>query len=64
MRYGPGLADAFIDLADGLEDAFPGLDVEGEETEVVGAFEVVAPGGQVVWGGGKGCRRSPRCGRR
>lgn len=50
IRYGPRLVDAFVDLADGIEAAVPGLDVDGDETDTEGAFEVAAPGGeQLLW---------------
>ena len=49
VRYGPGLADAFIELADDLEETVPGLVVTGEEENEEGAFRVLSPAGAVVW---------------
>lgn len=51
VRYGPRLVDAFVDFADGVEAAVPGLEVDGDVTDAEGAFEVAAPDGQQLWSG-------------
>ena len=56
MRYSKGGADAFIELADELEEAVPGLMVEGKEDEEgdesasssTSITEVLAPGGKTT----------------
>lgn len=53
VRYSKGGADAFIELADELEEAVPGLMVEGKEDEEEASkknsvTEVLAPGGKTL----------------
>ncbi len=45
VTYAPAHVDDFIRVADELEDAFPGLVVEGVEREGVSVLEVSLGGG-------------------
>lgn len=59
VRYSKGGADAFIELADELEEAVPGLMVEGREDEEQASeknyiTEVLAPGGKTLLAATKG----------
>ena len=61
VRYSKGGADAFIELADELEEAVPGLMVEGREEEEETSppaknviTEVSAPGGETLLTGTEG----------
>ena len=50
IRYPPDAVDSFIEVADAVEDRFPDLQVDGEETEDLkdGTFEVLANDGRIL----------------
>lgn len=50
VEYDSAEVDGFIELADAVEDAFPGVIVEGVEvSDKAGAFTVTVPEGPVVY---------------
>ena len=52
--YDPGDVDHFIEVADAIEDSFPGIIVEGIEVEGAGAgsmFEVKSAEGHFLFSG-------------
>lgn len=46
MDYDPATVDSFIELADAIEDAFPGVIVQGNEK--TGVFDIGLEDGRVI----------------